>query len=586
MPLRDQQGNIVGTFGISRDITERKQAEDALRESEQRLSDIIDFLPDATFAIDREGRVIAWNRAIEEMTGVAAGEMVGRDNYEYALPFYGMRRPTLIDLVGKPDPDAAKDYHPILMKGKGLLIAETWVTHLRSSGAFVWAKATLLYDRKGNATGAIESIRDITEQKRAEEKLLASEERYRSLVENLGEGIMMVDPQETIVFANPVAETIFGGTAVEITGRNLREHLSSENYAAILRETEKRRRGATSRYETEIIRPDGTVRRVRVTATPQTDGNGFFVGTLLLLLDLTELRKTEEALRKAEEQLQQARKLEAVGRLAGGIAHDFNNILTVIDGYADLTEACLPAGTPLRGNVGEIRTAAGRATRLTTQLLAFSRKQVLQPRVISVNEVVQGMKNMLARLVGEDVMLQTFLPPEVGNIMADPVQVEQVMMNLAANARDAMPNGGKLTVETANCALGDAYVHEHPEVAAGEYVMLAVSDTGEGMDQETLSRVFEPFFTTKEMGKGTVWVWRPSMVLSSRAGATSSATAKRERGPVSGCTSPALPKTGPLKHRGQPGRSLSSERKLSYSSRTRGPSVSSLGSPCGTQATW
>ncbi len=333
--------------------------------------------------------------------------------------------------------------------------------------------------------------------------LRESKERYRSLVENLGEGIMIVDPQERIVFANPMAETILEGSAIDVTGRNLREYLSRENFAAILQETEKRRRGETSRYETEICRPDGTMRRIQVTATPQLAGDGSFAGTFGLMLDLTEMRKTEEALRRAEEQLRQAQKLEAVGRLAGGIAHDFNNVLTIIEGYADLTEDGLPENDPVRKNVEEMRAAAGRAGRLTAQLLAFSRKQVLQPRIISVNEVVRGAESMLARLVGEDVLLKTFLPPEVGNIKADPVQIEQVMMNLAANARDAMPNGGKLTMETANRVLDDTDVREHPEMAAGEYVMLAVSDTGEGMDRETLSRVFEPFFTTKEMGKGT-----------------------------------------------------------------------------------
>jgi PAS domain S-box-containing protein len=337
----------------------------------------------------------------------------------------------------------------------------------------------------------------------ATENLRESRERYRSLVENLGEGIMTVDPQEKIVFANPMAATILEGTATDITGRDLREYLSPQGCATILMETEKRRRGEKSHYEIEIIRPDGTVRRVQMVVTPQQDSEGSFVGAFTLMLDLTEMRKTEEALMKAKEELEQARKLEAVGKLAGGIAHDFNNILTVIEGYADLIETGLPESNPLKRDVNEIRTAAGRATSLTAQLLAFSRKQVLRPRVISVNQVVRGVQNMLARLVGEDVMLKTVLPPEAGNILADPVQIEQVMMNLAANARDAMPDGGTLTMESANCVFDAASAQMHPEVAAGEYVMLAVSDTGQGMDRTTLSRVFEPFFTTKEMGKGT-----------------------------------------------------------------------------------
>ncbi len=201
VPLRDAQGGVRGVVCTGRDITKRKQAEDALRESEQRLSDIINFLPDATFAIDQEGRIIAWNHAVEEMTGVAAKEMLGKGDYEYALPFYSIRRPIIIDLVRNPDLDAAKDYHPIVKKEKGILIAESWATHLRGHEALLWIKATLLCDSKGNAAGAIESVRDITEQRHAEKESLASEERYRSLVENLGDGIITVDPQETIVFA-------------------------------------------------------------------------------------------------------------------------------------------------------------------------------------------------------------------------------------------------------------------------------------------------------------------------------------------------------------------------------------------------
>ena len=499
IPCESSPYMLVSIF----DITEQSRAQDALRESVQGLSDIIEFLPDATFAIDQNDSVIAWNRAIEEMTGVAAKEMVGKGNYEYGVPFYDMRRPILIDLVRNSDPDAAKDYQSILKKEKGVLITESWVPHLRGRKALLWGKATVLYDSKGNAVGAIESIRDITEKKHAEEESLANVERYRSLVENIGEGIIVTDLRYTIVFANPATEAIFGDTVAEITGRNLREYLSPEGYATILQETEKRKRGEKGRYEMEIMRPDGTIRHVKMTATPHRDSSGSFVGTFVLLLDLTEMRKTEEALRKAKEQLQQARKLEAVGRLAGGIAHDFNNILTVIDGYADLVEIGLPECDPLRESVREIRTSAGRATNLTAQLLAFSRKQVLQSRVVSMNQMVRNVEKMLARLLGEDVMLQTFLPPEAGNIMADPTQIDQIMMNLAANARDAMPNGGTLTVETANRVLDNTYVNEHPEMVAGEYVMLAVSDTGEGMDRGTVSRIFEPFFTTKEIGKGT-----------------------------------------------------------------------------------
>ncbi len=210
-----------------------------------------------------------------------------------------------------------------------------------------------------------------------------------------------------------------------------------------------------------------------------------------------------EALRNTEKQLLQSQKLEAVGRLAGGISHDFNNLLTVILGYSDITKRNLAEGDPLRRNVDEILKASERAASLTRQLLAFSRKQVMQPKVFDLNTVVADLEKMLRRMIGEDIELCVSSETDLGNIKADPVQVEQVIMNLVVNARDAMPKGGKLSIETSNVYLDEAYARDHVTVAPGDYVMLAISDTGCGMDEETRLRIFEPFFTTKELGKGT-----------------------------------------------------------------------------------
>jgi len=210
-----------------------------------------------------------------------------------------------------------------------------------------------------------------------------------------------------------------------------------------------------------------------------------------------------EALRQTEKQLIQSQKLEAVGRLAGGISHDFNNLLTVILGYSDITKRNLPDSDPLRRNVEEIIKASERAASLTRQLLAFSRKQVMQPRVFDLNTVVSDLEKMLRRMIGEDIELRVNAESDLGNIKADPVQIEQVIMNLVVNARDAMPKGGKLSIETANVDLDESYSRDHVSVVPGAYVMLAISDTGCGMDEETRQHIFEPFFTTKEPGKGT-----------------------------------------------------------------------------------
>jgi signal transduction histidine kinase len=204
-----------------------------------------------------------------------------------------------------------------------------------------------------------------------------------------------------------------------------------------------------------------------------------------------------------EAQLLQSQKMEAVGRLAGGIAHDFNNILTAIGGYADLLLADMAPDDPHRGDLGEIHLATQRAASLTQQLLAFSRKQVLQPKVIDLNTLVPDIEKMLRRLIGEDILFATVLHPRLGNVRADPGQLEQVIVNLAVNARDAMPNGGRLTIETRNVELDESYAAEHPDVRPGRYVLITVTDTGVGMDATTKSRIFEPFFTTKVRGKGT-----------------------------------------------------------------------------------
>jgi nitrogen-specific signal transduction histidine kinase len=236
---------------------------------------------------------------------------------------------------------------------------------------------------------------------------------------------------------------------------------------------------------------------------PLSDGSGRIYATCGIATDITERKRADANLRRTEEQLRQAQKMEAIGNLAGGVAHDFNNLLTAILGYGGMLMEQLVPADPLRSEVEEIISAANAAAELTHQLLAFGRKQILQPRVVSLNEGVTQMERMLRRLIGEDVELTLALALDLGLVRVDPNQVEQIVLNLAVNSRDAMPHGGKLLVETANVELDERYAAEHVGVLAGAHVMLAVSDTGIGMDQSTQARMFEPFFTTKEKGKGT-----------------------------------------------------------------------------------
>ncbi len=252
-----------------------------------------------------------------------------------------------------------------------------------------------------------------------------------------------------------------------------------------------------------VLLPDGTERMMQGRGELLMNGHGEAVKMFGIVQDVTEAKQAQEALQRSEEQLRHSQKMEAVGRLAGGVAHDFNNLLTVIGGYCALSGQQLDQKHPLQKSIVEIQKASDRAASLTGQLLAFSRKQVLQPRVLQLNEVVRGMEKMLRRLIGEDIELCTGFDASLGRVKADPGQIEQVIMNLAVNARDAMPRGGKLTISTVNTKIDQKTRFRNRTLEAGEYVMIAVSDSGMGMTEETKAHLFEPFFTTKGVGKGT-----------------------------------------------------------------------------------
>jgi PAS domain S-box-containing protein len=330
----------------------------------------------------------------------------------------------------------------------------------------------------------------------AQQALKTSEANFRSLVVNAPYGICRSNANGQLVDANPALIAMLGFSGGdELLRRNLAADIyrDPEQRALLLESFRNGRR--FDKVEAEWTRQDGSALVVRVSARPIRE-TAKTVSFELYAEDITEQRALEQ-------QLRQAQKMEAVGRLAGGVAHDFNNLLMVISGYCEFLLQRLGPDPSLRGCAEEIANAADRATSLTRQLLAFSRKQMLTPKVLDLNAVVSENLKMLPRLIGEDVELATLPAAALGKVKADPGQIEQVVMNLAVNARDAMPNGGKLTLETANVTLDEAYARLHPGVAAGDYVMLAISDTGVGMDKETQSHIFEPFFTTKgQQGTG------------------------------------------------------------------------------------
>jgi two-component system, cell cycle sensor histidine kinase and response regulator CckA len=331
--------------------------------------------------------------------------------------------------------------------------------------------------------------------------LAESEMKYRSLFDNSIDAVFLTSPEGRILEANPEGSRIFGYTGEELCqiGRNGIMDLSDPRLPEAL---EERNRTGRFRGELMMVRKDGTKFPGEISSAVFKNRDGA-VRTSMIIRDISHRKRDEQEKATLQEQLRQSQKMEAIGQLAGGIAHDFNNLLTVIQGYAQISLLDLQELDPLKTNIEEIRKAGKQAADLTRQLLAFSRKQILEIQVLDVNQVFQRLDKMLRRIIGEDIELMSFLSESLGKIKADPGQMEQVIINLAVNARDAMPNGGKLTIETANVELGEGYAREHVTVEPGRYVMFSVSDNGVGMTPEVRERVFEPFFTTKEKGKGT-----------------------------------------------------------------------------------
>jgi PAS domain S-box-containing protein len=771
-------GEMVDVYD---DITDRMRAEEALRESEQRLSQIFDFLPDATFAIDLNGKVIAWNRAIEEMTGVKAEQIMGRGDHEYGLHFYGIRRPMLVDLVLTFDEEIKNKYHFVKKEGD-VLLAEGDAPVRGEQSRALWGKARPLYDSEGNIVGAIEAIRDITERKRSQDELFDSRQMLRSVLDNIPQRVFWKDRNSVYVGCNKpfvldcgyedpgelVGKTAYDhasaaladiyraddrevmgsgrpkinyeqlqirpdgsqawvitskvpmydkvgqvigvlGTYADITERKLMEeeirqtnaYLENifdnspdsiaivDSYGRFIRwnkmaealhgytfedmkgksafdlyankdELKKllmslRREGSVKKWEMRMQRKDGssvplemsigllkdnqnrtlgsvcvardlsgikeafsalkasheqlyqeiaerkqaeeTLERLRRHnelilnsagegilglgpdgrhtfvnpaatgmlrymaneligrkghglyhharedggAYPEEDcpifqalrdgkfcqvteevfwrkdGTSFpvryscapiieegeVVGAVVTFSDITVYKRGEKERKKLEEQLFQAQKMESVGRLAGGVAHDFNNMLSVIIGRAEMALQQSVSNDKLQQNIREILKAGLRSADLTRQLLAFARKQTAIPKIMDLNETISGILKMLRRLIGEDIDLLWAPGLDLWKVKIDPSQVDQILANLAVNARDAIFGVGAVTMRTENIVVDDSHRAETPELIPGDYVLLTVSDTGAGMNKEVRENIFEPFFTTKEVGKGT-----------------------------------------------------------------------------------
>jgi PAS domain S-box-containing protein len=339
---------------------------------------------------------------------------------------------------------------------------------------------------------------------RIRRKLTDQEEMFRLISENAEDLITMIDREGQRLYNSPAYQRTFGYSKEDLDGLPFLDQVHPDDHETVLAaRNETFQKGMTPRVEYRFRRKDGEWRTLESNSSPVRNRRGEIEKLVVVSRDITERKRAEELLQQREQQLRQAQKMEAVGQLSGGIAHDFNNLLAVIIGYSETMELRLAPDDPLRKNTTEIRKAGQSAAALTHQLLAFSRQQVLQPKILDLNSVVTEMGKMLRRLIGVDIELTNKLASQLGKVKADQSQIEQVIVNLVVNARDAMPDGGELLIETSNVDISETVARSLPFLHPGSHVLLTVTDTGVGIDAETQRHIFEPFFTTKEPGKGT-----------------------------------------------------------------------------------
>jgi two-component system, cell cycle sensor histidine kinase and response regulator CckA len=448
------------------------------------LAAIVDSADDAIVGKTLEGIITTWNKAAEQMYGYTAHEAVGspismlmREEAQKSLPqsFQTLRR------------------------GERIEPFET--VRVRKDGTQIHVSVSIfpVSDQAGKVVGAASIARDVTKRNQAEAAVRESEARLR-LIEDASDDIFfwIADPSGSKFFhISPAFERIFGRTRESVVDNPslILDSVHPDDREKVVADVAVQKLGQPFGHEFRMNHPDGTKHWISNRGFPIRDAEGNLIYYGGVCKDITERMVLEEQLREAQ-------KIEAVGRLAGGIAHDFNNMLTVIGGFGELLREKMGADGDLGAYCEEILKASDNATRLTRQLLAFSRKQVLAPVILDLNDVVKNIEKMMRRLIGENIEFRTVLEPNLWRVKADLTQMEQVLVNLVVNARDAMPGGGAIVVELQNVHLDEDYGQSHPSVAPGDYVMLAVTDTGTGIDEATKARIFEPFFTTKEQGKG------------------------------------------------------------------------------------
>ncbi len=479
VPLRDEASGLRGGIMVCRDVTAIKLSEEALRRERDWITAVVDTVASLVIVLDNRGRIVGFNRACELVTGKRADDVKGRFFWEVVLP------PEEVDRVRGVFDELRAGHFPSQCENH-------WVARDGTRCLIAWSNTALLAG-DGSVEFIIGTGTDLTGRKHAEDELRRANHMLRAIIDTSPLAIVTMDFSGNVRSWNHAAERMFGWIEEEVVGKPF--PIVPEDDEAFFRGNLARLRNGETIAGIERLRrrKDGTLIDVALWNAPQLDAEGNVIGGISVIADMTDRRRLEE-------QFRQAQKMEAVGRLAGGVAHDFNNLLTVIGGYTQMLLDSLQPEHPARSSVEEIERAAASAAGLTNQLLAFSRRQIVSPRVLDLNMLVAGLDKMLHRLIGEDIELVTMLAPQLPNVKVDSGQLEQVLMNLVVNARDAMPHGGTITIET---EVVDLDAPNPDGVGPGRYVVLSVADTGRGMTDEVKHHVFEPFFTTKGRGKGT-----------------------------------------------------------------------------------
>jgi len=469
------QGDLVAFKGFITDITEYREMEEALRKGEQVFRALVESSPLAIITVTPDGVVTSWNKAAENIFGWSEEEALGR-----FVPF-----------VPAEKQEESRFWRERIMREGVFPSLEFKRQKKGGEPIHVNISASPFYDARGEAESMMMVIEDITERKKAEEVLRSQKELLQTILDNIPIMVDLLDSEGRVIWMNRALENTLGCAFEEDQSRL---DMLAEVYPdpdSLRRVIEIMQKADGTWNDFQMLLRDGSVIDTSWAFLRLSDGTFIGIGQ-----DITQRKRLEA-------QLIQAQKMESIGRLAGGVAHDFNNLLTPILGYAEMLLYEIPPEHLHYTFLTQIREAAERARNLVRQLLAFSRKQVLHITAVNLNTVISSFEKMLRRMIGEDIQLETALDPSIGPVKADVSQLEQVLLNLAVNARDAMSEGGKLTIETSELYLDEGYAKIKAEVTPGRYIMLAVSDTGQGMDTETLKKIFEPFFTTKDKFKGT-----------------------------------------------------------------------------------